>query len=142
MGDQREDLARRFLERLADLDADAAASMVSADYEGRGSSELRIAGRERVYRGPDGIRAWVAETAESTGRYQLAHLRFRDYGDALLIIGANRAIGLRSPFGSADDRWTFVSVMRFEGDLIKSVHAYGSYEEAIVAEGLSDAEGG
>jgi SnoaL-like domain len=136
MGDQREDLARRFLERLADLDADAAASMVSPDYEGRGTSELPISGRERVYRGRDGLRAWIAETAETAGRYQLAHLRFRDYGDALLVVGANRVIGVKSPFGSADDRWTFVCVMRFDGDLIKSLNAYGSYEEAIVAEGL------
>jgi hypothetical protein len=135
MGAQRKDVATRFLERLAALDADAAVSMVTPDYEGRGVPELPISGKEAVYRGHDGLRAWIAETAADWGAYQVGRLRFRDYGDALLVVGDNRAVGQRNPFGSTDHR-PFVCVMRFEGDLIRSVHAYARYEDALQSEGL------
>jgi len=138
MGDQRKDLARRFLERLGALDADAATAMVTQEYEGTAVSELPLSGEKRVYRGRDGLRAWIDETVEPWGGYKVERLRFRAYGDVLLVIGANRAAGQRNPFGSAEHPRTFVCVIRFEGELIRSVHAYVRYEDALAAEGLSE----
>jgi ketosteroid isomerase-like protein len=138
MGDQRTDLAREFLERLGALDTDVATSMVAEDYEGSAVAELPLSGHKRVYRGRDGLRSWMDETAQGWGAYKVERLRFRDYGDALLVIGANRTGGQRSPFGSAEHPRTFVCVFRFEGELIRSVHAYTRYEDAVAAEGLRD----
>jgi ketosteroid isomerase-like protein len=136
MGAERNDLARRFLERLGRLDVDAAVALVTPDYEGTAGSELPLTSQKRVYRGHDGLRAWIAETAERYGEYEVERLRFRDYGDALLVVGANRTSGQRNPFGSAEQPRTFVCVIRFSGGLIDSVHAYGRYEDALAAEGL------
>jgi ketosteroid isomerase-like protein len=140
MGAERNDLARRFLERLGRLDVDGAVSLVTSDYEGSAGSEVPLSGEKRFYRGHDGLRAWVAETADRWGAYEVERLRFRDYGDALLVIGANRTSGQRNPFGSAEQPRTFVAVMRFDGGLIRSVHAYARYEDAVAAEGLSEDE--
>lgn len=138
MGGEREDRARRFLERLAALDADGAAVLVSDDYEGVAVAQLPLSGERRIYRGRAGLRDWVAETAERWGEFRFERLRFREYGGALLVVGENRMGGQRSPFGLAEQTRTFVTVFRFDGDLIKSVHAYGRYEDALSTERLDE----
>jgi ketosteroid isomerase-like protein len=137
MGGEREDRARRFLERLAALDADGAAALVSDDFEGVAVAQLPLSGERRIYRGRAGLRDWVAETAERWGEFKVERLRFREYGGTLLVVGENRMRGQRSPFGLAEQRRTLVTVFRFDGDLIKSVHAYARYDDALSAEELN-----
>ena len=140
MGSEREDQARRFLERVALLDAEGAVAMVSADYEGAGVPELPLGGDRRVYRGRDGLREWIEETARASRSLQVDRVRFRDYGDALLAVGENLMHGQRNPFGSVEQRHAFVAVFRFDGALIKSVRSYAHYDDAVAAEGLSEGE--
>lgn len=140
MGGEREDHARRFLERLAALDADGAVAMLSLDWMGTAVSERSAKEEKRVYRGEDGLREWVEWIRARRGRTVVERLRFRDYGDALLVVGENRSVGQRTPFGSAEQRRVFVTVFRFDRDQIASVNAYARYEEALAAEGLADEE--
>lgn len=137
MGDPIEDVARRFFAAVGKLDGEAASALVTEDYEGYGARELPTSGRETVYRGPAGLRAWIDETAGDWDHYEIERIRFRRFGDALVAIGMYRASGQKSPFGVLEHSLPFVAVMRFEGDLIRSIRAYARYADAIAEEGLT-----
>lgn len=141
MGDRKEEIARRLFEAIGELDGDAASAMVTDDYEGFGTRELPVGGKEQVYRGPAGLRTWIEETAGAWDHYEIERIRFRRFADALVAIGMYRVSGQKSPFGILEHSLPFVAVIRFEGDLISSIRTYARYADAIAEEDLTDDDG-
>ena len=139
-GDRMQEIARRFFEAIGELDADSASALVTEDYEGFGTRELPIGGKDQVYRGPMGLRAWIEETAGAWDHYEIERIRFRRFTDALVAIGMYRVSGQKSPFGILEHSLPFVAVMRFEDDRISSIRTYARYADAIAAEDLADGD--
>ena len=141
MGDGIEEIARRFFAAVGELDGDAASALVSDAYEGSAARELPISGQEEIYRGPAGLRDWIAETAGAWDHYEIERIRFRRFADVLVAIGMYRVAGQRSPFGILEHSLPFVVVLRFEGELISSIRTYARYADAIAEERLADGNG-
>ena len=136
-----EEIARRFFEAVGELDGDAASALVTGGYEGYGTRELPVGGKDHVYRGPAGLREWIAETAGAWDHYEIERIRFRHFADVLVAIGMYRVSGQRSPFGILEHSLPFVAVMRFEGELISSIRTYARYADAIAEESLANGGG-
>ena len=130
-------LVARFFAALASFDADAAAALVSDDYEGMAVDELPLHGRREVYSGKEGIRGWIAEVAEEWETLEVQVARILPRGELLVAIGVYAVHGrAEGAFGALDQRLPFVAVIRVKGDLIQTIHTYARYEDAARAEGL------
>ena len=87
------------------------------------------------YRGPEGVRTWVAEIEQSFGKFQVRADDFRDLGDQVLVLGAinlegrTSGIEIEQPMG-----WLFE--LR-DGKLARMLF-YSSHAEALRAASLSE----
>ena len=137
VGVNAEQLIARFFAALSAYDADAAAAMVTDDYEGVAVDELPLRGSRGSYPGPAGIRAWISEVAGSWATFEIEIARIRRHGDVHIAIGVYSAHGQSGPFGPLDQRLPFVAVVRTRGEKICMIHAYSRYEDAVRAEDLA-----
>ena len=86
------------------------------------------------YRGPDGVRRWVAEIEQTFDQFEVRTSHFRDLGDSVLALGAidleGRASGVKmqQPMG-----WLF----ELRDGKLTRMFFYSSHEEAFKAAGLS-----
>ena len=132
-----QDLIERFFAALAAFDADAAAAMVTEDYEGIAVDELPLRGSQPTFSGRAGIRAWIAEIASSWTDFEIKVARIRRHGDLSIAMGVYEAHGQGGPFGPLDQRLPFVAVVKTRGDRICMIHTYARYEDAVRAEDLA-----
>lgn len=132
-----QDLIERFFAALSAFDGDAAAAMVTDDYEGVAVDELPLRGSQTTYAGPAGIRAWIAEIASSWTTFEIEVPRVRRHGDVFIAMGVYDAHGQSGPFGPLDQRLPFVAVVKTRGEKICMIHSYARYEDALRAEDLT-----
>lgn len=131
-------LVARFFAALASFDSDAAAALVSDDYEGMAVGELPLHGRREVYSGKGGIRSWIAEVAEEWERLEVQVARILLRGELLVAIGVYEVYGrAEGGFGALEQRLPFVAVIRVKDEEIQTIHTYARYEDAVRAEGLA-----
>jgi ketosteroid isomerase-like protein len=87
------------------------------------------------YRGPEGVRTWVAEIEQSFGRFQVRADDFRDLGDRVLVLGAinlegrTSGIEIEQPMG-----W----LLELRDGKLARVLFYSSHAETLEAAGLSE----
>ncbi len=139
-GAEAEQLVVRFFDALARLDADAAAELVSDDYEGYAADEIETHGEHGIYRGRDGIRAWIGEIRANWQGFKTSVARMRTYGDVIVVNGVYEVEMPGNPIGQIVQQRPVVSVVRVHDGLISSIHAYTQYADAARAEGLPTTE--
>jgi ketosteroid isomerase-like protein len=99
-------------------------------------SRFASLGGEPSYRGPEGVRTWIAEAEQSFGKFEVRPDDFRDLGgDRVLALGAidlegrTSGIEIEQPMG-------WLLELR-DGKLVR-MFFYSSHAEALEAVGLSE----
>jgi ketosteroid isomerase-like protein len=86
------------------------------------------------YRGPAGVRRWVAEIESTFDRFDVRTSDFRDLGNRVLVLGSidlegsSSGINIQQPMG-----WLF----ELRDGKLTRMFFYSSHEEAFKAAGLS-----
>jgi ketosteroid isomerase-like protein len=129
---QNLELARDLFERWRARDYDALMEAAQPDVEI--FSRFSSLGGE-PYRGPDGVRRWIAEIEATFGRFDVRTSDFRDLGDRVLVLGGIRLQGKASgieidqPMG-----W----LLELRGGKLARMFFYSSHAEALEAAGLPE----
>ena len=89
-----------------------------------------------AYYGPDGIRKFFADTADSFDRFRVEHRDIRDLGDdRVLAIGTMHA---RVRQGGVETEATSAGIATYRGGRLVRWKDYGDRAEALEAAGLSE----
>ncbi len=89
-----------------------------------------------AYYGPDGIRKFFADTADSFDRFRVEHRDIRDLGDdRVLAIGTMQA---RVRQGGVETEATSAGIATYRGGRLVRWKDYGDRAEALKAAGLSE----
>jgi ketosteroid isomerase-like protein len=88
---------------------------------------------EGPYRGHDGIRAWVNDTAETFDRFQVELEEIRDGDDAALVFGR---LSVRGRGSGATVDVSMAWVFRFVEDKVVWAKSYSDREDALAEAGL------
>ena len=89
-----------------------------------------------AYYGPDGIRKFFADTADSFDRFRVEHRDIRDLGDdRVLAIGTMHA---RVRQGGVETEATSAGIATYRGGRLVRWKDYGDRAEALKAAGLSE----
>jgi ketosteroid isomerase-like protein len=86
------------------------------------------------YAGPEGIREFFRDVAESWESFRFEATDIRDLGDSVLVLGDVRGCG-RGSGVQVDDRWAWIVELR-DGRAI-SLRGFVDEHEALEAAGLS-----
>jgi ketosteroid isomerase-like protein len=87
------------------------------------------------FKGPDGVRRWIAEIDAAFGRFEVRTSEFRDLGDRALVLGGIRLQGkasgieIEQPMG-----W----LLQLRGGKLARMFFYSSHAEALEAAGLGE----
>jgi ketosteroid isomerase-like protein len=90
---------------------------------------------EGPYRGHDGIRAWVNDTAETFDQFQVELEDVRECDDAALVFGR---LSVRGRGSGATVDVSMAWVFRFVGDKVVWAKSYSDREEALAEAGLDE----
>ena len=146
-GGRREEPTSRYFRSVADDNLEIARRWVDAI--NRGDLETLVSlcdptitfepvrsSVQGAYRGPEGVREWLADTTETFESCHLDVIDLRDLGDGrLLILGTLRVRGQGSGVDAAVPSGS-VATLR-EGQVLV-VKDYGDHAKARAASGLSD----
>ena len=89
-----------------------------------------------AYYGPDGIRKFFADTADSFDRFRVEHRDIRELGDdRVLAIGTMHA---RVRQGGVETEVTSAGIATYRGGRLVRWKDYGDRAEALEAAGLSE----
>jgi ketosteroid isomerase-like protein len=127
MSQENVELARDLFEHWAERDYDAL--MVAAKPDVEIFSRFASLGGE-PYRGPVGVRRWIAEIEAIFGRFEVRTSDFRDLGDRVLVLGdiqlQGKASGIEidQPMG-----W----LLELEDGKLARMFFYSSHAEALEA---------
>ena len=90
---------------------------------------------EGPYRGHDGIRAWVNDTAETFDQFQVEVEEVRECDDAALVFGR---LSVRGRGSGATVDVSMAWVFRFVEDKVVWAKSYSDREEALAEAGLDE----
>src|SRR5436190_13477265 len=88
-----------------------------------------------VYRGREGIEAFLREVGETWAEFRPVPEEYRDLGNRVLGLGRLRARG-RSSGAAIDDPWA--GIFDFRGTKISRMRTYLNHLEAVKAAGLEE----
>ena len=129
------ELVRELLAAVNRLDADAMISRIQPDYE---FVPIMAALEGRTYKGPDGIRAWLADMKDHWEFFETWPEEFHDLGDRVIAFGHWRARGRTSGVEVDGQPATWVAWVR--GDRLSHWRTFTDREEALAAAGVTEAE--
>lgn len=133
MSQQNVEIVRRGFEAYSRRDVDGFLSFLDPQFE---LHSAIIGGAEgRVYRGPDGVRQWLADSDESFVELTIELSEFRDLGERVLAFGQIQARGRESGLG-LDSPTGWVCDLR-GGKLVKAA-GFLSRDAALQAAGLRE----
>jgi ketosteroid isomerase-like protein len=133
MSPENVEIVQRGLEAFNRRDVDSFISYLDPEFE---LHSAIVGGAEgNIYRGPDGVRQWLADSDESFEELRIEPTEFRDLGDRVLIVGRIRARGRESGL-ELDSPTGWVSTVR-DGKLVKA-EGFLSRAEALEAAGLRE----
>jgi ketosteroid isomerase-like protein len=133
MSEENVEVIRQALEVINRRDTEAALRYIDPEVE---ASTAIISGAEgNIYRGHEGFREWMAESAATFEEIRMQPEEFRDLGDDVLLIGRIYARGRESGV-EIDSATAWLFTLR--GSRIVRVRGYLNPQEALEAAGLSE----
>ena len=87
------------------------------------------------YKGPEGVRRWIAEIQASFDRFEVRPKDFRDLGDRVLALGT---IGLQGKASHIEIEQPMGWLLELRGGKLMRMFFYSSHAEALQAVGLSE----
>jgi ketosteroid isomerase-like protein len=109
--------------------------MIAASDPGFEMHLVAPGGGPAYYAGPDGIREFFRDVAESWESFRFEATDIRDLGDSVLVLGDVRGCG-RGSGVEVDDRWAWIVKLR--GGRAISLRGFLDQHEALEAAGLSE----
>ena len=133
MSKENVELVRRAFEAYQRRDVDGLLPYIDEEFELRSAI---VGGAEGdVYRGPEGLRNWLADSDESFDELRIVPTEFRDLGDRVLVFGQIQARGRESGL-ELDSPTGWLCTVR-GGKLLKS-EGFLSHAQALEAAGMPE----
>jgi ketosteroid isomerase-like protein len=129
------ELVRKLLEAVNRLDADAMIALVADDYE---FVPIMAALEGRVYRGAEGIHAWIAEMETHWEYFECCPLEYHDLGDRVIALGTWHARGLAS--GVVVDGQPATWLAWLDDGVLRRWRTFTDRGEALAAAGVTEEE--
>ena len=123
----------RAFEAGSRFDAEAVLEGLHPDVEWH--AMLPMLGGDAVYRGHEGVRAWLRDLEEAFAETHLEFPEIRDLGDRIVAIGRLRARGRES---GAETEMPIAYVVEFKNRKGFRVRTYLDPKEALEAAGLRE----
>ena len=134
MAQQNVEVARATMEAFERRDVDAIVARWHPDAEWRPA--ISPGGLEgTTYVGPEGVRRWIAELAESWETFEITDPTFEEVGDRVVMLARVHARGSSS--GVEIDA-PLSQVWEIEGGEVRRLTGFLSHVEALEAVGLSE----
>jgi ketosteroid isomerase-like protein len=126
---------KRAAEAINRRDIEALLAEVDSEVEWYPVMLASVAGGAAVYRGHEGVRAWIGDVDETFGETYSEFPEIRDLGDRVVAIGRLRVRGKES---GVEVESPIIYVADFRNGKAFHVRTYLDREEALAAAGLRE----
>ena len=137
MSEENVDAVKRGHRAFNAGDLDAWLAEADPEVEWHTTFEARFEGRQRIYRGHDGLReAWEEYRGGPSGDFFASQIgEFRDLGESVLLLGH---LDLTGRSGGVELGQEFAQLVTFRGGKCLHVQDFLSHAEGLEAAGLSE----
>jgi ketosteroid isomerase-like protein len=132
MSDENVELVRRAVEAIGGEDPDAFIALCDVEFE---TQLVSVVGEPVHYRGPDGVRQFVADMSESWSSFAFEIESLRGLGDRVLVTGEMVGRGRVSGIEVSSRRALLVEV---RSGALRSLRYFLEVGDAVRAAGLEE----